>query len=291
MKYTTFAFLLSLTFGTLASPAFAAEDNHAAPAITAPQLQTIHWQPVQIGENAEFDLDASGQHIALNQISGKVLALQLPADHGTLTLRLRSLIESKQVFAPNVLVLDQQQQPAAFYPSNQFSYQPASLLTGDRLEGTLKLAPAPGQDSLYLLIYTTPQDEAQHTILEGAVKAYAKATGNQPPNIPDPIAQHSSQGHLSLKLTAERNNDAVTIGNNHAEAATATAITAPTVQPETVKSKLSPLPDTENYFNQQIEKAAKAGDMALALKLIEEAERLGSGTARTTFINSVQPRK
>lgn len=291
MKYTTLAFLLSLTLGGLVAPVFAAEDNHTAPAITASQLQTIHWQPVQAGENAEFDMDASGQHIPLTQFSGKVLALQLPADHGTLTLRLRSLIANNQVFSPNVLVLDQQQQPAAFYSSNQFSYQPASLLTGDRLEGTLKLSPAPGQKSIYLLIYTTPQDVAQHTTLEGAAKAYAKATGNQPPNIPDPIAQHSTQGHLSLKITAERNNDAVTIGNNHSETTTATMSTAPTAQPATVKSELSPLPDTENYFNQQIEKAAKAGDMAHALKLIEEAERLGSRTARTTFINSVQPRK
>lgn len=291
MKYTTFAFLLSLTFGTLATPALAAEDNHTAPAITASHLQTIHWQPVQIGENAEFDLAASGQNIALNQISGKVLALQLPADHGTLTLRLRSLIDGKQVFAPNVLVLDQQKQPAAFYSSNQFSYQPASLLTGDRLEGTLKLAPAPGQDSLYLLIYTTPQDVAQHTILEGAVKAYAKATGNQPPNIPDPIAQHSSQGHLSLKITAERNNDAVTIGSNHAGIAAATPVDAAANKALPAPSVTSLLPETENYFNQQIRQAVKNSDMARALTLVGEAERLGSGSARTTFINSVQPRK
>ena len=291
MKYTTLAFLLSLTLGGLAAPVFAAEDNNTAPAITASQLQTIHWQSVQAGENAEFDMNASGQNLSLNQISGKVLALQLPADHGTLTLRLRSLIDGKQVFSPNVLVLDQQQQPAAFYSSNQFSYQPASLLTGDRLEGTLKLSPAPGQKSIYLLIYTTPQDLAQHTTLEGAVKAYAKATGNQPPNIPDPVAQHSAQGHLSLKVTTERNNDAVTIGSNHSGIAAASPVAAPATQEITAPAVTGLLPETENHFNLQIRQAVKNSDMARALTLVGEAERLGSGTARTTFINSVQPRK
>jgi len=272
MKYTTLAFLLSLTLGGLAAPVFAAEDNNTAPAITASQLQTIHWQSVQAGENAEFDMNASG-------------------DHGTLTLRLRSLIDGKQVFSPNVLVLDQQQQPAAFYSSNQFSYQPASLLTGDRLEGTLKLSPAPGQKSIYLLIYTTPQDVAQHTTLEGAVKAYAKATGNQPPNIPDPVAQHSVQGHLSLKITTERNNDAVTIGSNHSGIAAASPVAAPATQEITAPAVTGLLPETENHFNLQIRQAVKNSDMARALTLVGEAERLGSGTARTTFINSVQPRK
>ncbi len=290
MKYTTLAFLLSLTFGGLATPVFAAEDNQTAPAITASHLQAIHWQPVQAGENAEFDMDASGQTIPLNQISGKVLALQLPAGHGTLTLRLRSLLDGKQVFAPNVLVLDQNQQPAAFYSSNQFSYQPASLLTADRLEGTLKLAPAPDQKSIYLLIYTTPQDVAQHTTLEGAAKAYAKATGNQPPNIPDPIAQHSTQGHLSLKVTAERNNDAVTIGNGHPDATSATGLALTPAKAGTTKTAMKPLPDTEHYFNQQIEKAVKQGNLAQAMTLVEEAERLGSTSARPTFINSIQPR-
>lgn len=290
MKYTALAVLLALTFGGLVTPTFAAED-HTAPAVTTEQFRTLQWQTIQTGDNAGFDIATAGQPLRQSHIAGKVLALQLPADHGTLTLRLRSLIENKQVFVPNVLVLDQQQQPAAFYSSNQFSYQPASLLTGDRLEGTLKLSPAPGQKQIFLLLYTTPQDLTQQTKMEGAAKAYARAAGNQPPNIPDPVAHHTTQGHIDLKITAERNNDAVTIGgSNNAEAATATLLTTPTAKPLTTAKEMSPLPDTESYFNQQIEKAVKHGDMAQALTLVEEAERLGSKTARPTFIHRIQPR-
>lgn len=300
MKYSTLAFLLSLTLGPLTTTSFAADATlDTAPAISAAQLHSLQWQTVSAGETTEFELSTAGQTLSQPHIAGKVLALQFPADRGTLTLRLRSLIENNQVYAPNVLILDQQQQPAAFYSSNQFSYQPASLLTGDRLEGTIKLSPAPGQQNIYALIYTTPQDLSRQTTLEGAAKAYAKATGNQPPAIPDPVAQHTSQGHLSLKVTTEQNHDTITIGSNDTGNAVATPLPVTQDKPVSTESaQTSPAPakaalltETENYFNQQIKKAIKQGDMAQAMTLVEEAERLGSSSARPTFINSIQPRR
>ena len=288
MKHTALALCLSLTLTSLS--AFAT-DSSAAPALTTAQLQTIHWQPTTIGQTQEFDLNSAGQTATFTDASGKVLALQLPADHGALTIRVRSLIEGKQVFAPNVLVLDQQQRPAAFYPSSQFSYQPASLLTGDRLESTLKLSPAPGQKSIYLLVYTTPRDLQQQTVLQGASKAYAKATGNQPPDIPDPVAQHANSGQLSLKISAEHTNDTISIGNNDTTAI-ATPLTDAGTPAVTEKATTSAalLPATENYFNQQIRQALKAGDLSQALTLLQEAEHLGSNSARVTFMDNVQPR-
>lgn len=291
MKYTTLAFLLSLTLGGLTSSALATEnDTQTAPIISSAQLQTLQWQTIHTGDTAEFDLSTAGQPLQQTHITGKVVALQLPADQGMLTIRVRSLIDNNQVFAPNMLVLDQHLQPAAFYTSKQFSYQPASLLTGDRLESTLKLAPAPGQKQIYLLIYTTEQDLKTQTTLEGAAKAYAQATGNQPPNIPDPQAKHSTQGHLNLKVSSERSSDAITIGSHMASDTNATPQPVQQ-QPAAAPAKVALLPDTENYFNQQIQKAIKQGNMAQAMTLVEEAERLGSTSARPTFISSIQPRK
>ena len=48
------------------------------------------------------------------------------------------------------------------------------------------------------------------------------------------------------------------------------------------------LNDTESYFNNGIKQAVKAGDIDKALKLMNEAEKLGSTTARKTFISSVK---
>jgi maltose operon protein len=48
------------------------------------------------------------------------------------------------------------------------------------------------------------------------------------------------------------------------------------------------LNDTESYFNQGIKDAVAKGDVDKALKLLDEAERLGSKSARSTFISSVK---
>jgi maltose operon protein len=48
------------------------------------------------------------------------------------------------------------------------------------------------------------------------------------------------------------------------------------------------LNDTESYFNKAIKQAAAKGDIDKALKLLNEAERLGSTSARKTFISSVK---
>jgi maltose operon protein len=48
------------------------------------------------------------------------------------------------------------------------------------------------------------------------------------------------------------------------------------------------LKDTDEYFNSGIRAAVKAGDIDKALKLMNEAEQLGSTTARETFIRSVK---
>jgi len=67
---------------------------------------------------------------------------------------------------------------------------------------------------------------------------------------------------------------------------TAAIVAAPTPAP--TKPAEPMLNDTETYFNNGIKQAVKAGDIDKALKLMNEAEKLGSTTARETFIGSVK---
>lgn len=73
----------------------------------------------------------------------------------------------------------------------------------------------------------------------------------------------------------------VTVGNTAAPAAAAPA-------PAPVKKSEPMLNDTESYFNTAIKNAVAKGDVDKALKLLDEAERLGSTSARSTFISSVK---
>ena len=101
---------------------------------------------------------------------------------------------------PNVLILDQNMTPAAFFPSNYFTYQQPGVMTADRLGGVMRLTPALGQQKLYVLVFTTEKDLQQTTTLLDPAKAYAKGAGNAAPDIPDPIAKHTTDGVLKLKV-------------------------------------------------------------------------------------------
>ena len=172
-------------------------------------------------------------------------------------------------------------------------------MSADRLEGVMRLTPALGQQKLYVLVFTTEQDLQKTTTLLDPAKAYAKGTGNAIPDIPDPVARHVTDGTLKLKvktnsgssvlvgpLFGSSGNGPVTVGNTAAPVAAAPAAAAPAPAP--AKKAEPVLNDTETYFNNAIKQAVKNGDVDKALKLLDEAERLGSTTARSTFISSVK---
>jgi maltose operon protein len=204
-----------------------------------------------------------------------------------------------------VLILDQNMTPSAFFPSEYFTYQEPGVMSADRLEGVMRLTPALGQQKIYVLVFTTEKDLQQTTTLLDPAKAYAKGVGNAAPDIPDPIARHTTDGLVKLKVSTNSASSVlvgplfgssgtgpVTVGNTAAPAYTAPAATAAapvaTAAPAPAKKAEPVLNDTEEYFNNAIKQAVKRGDVDKALKLLDEAERLGSTTARSTFISSVK---
>ncbi len=66
-------------------------------------------------------------------------------------------------------------------------------MSADRLEGVMRLTPALGQQKLYVLVFTTEKDLQQTTQLLDPAKAYAKGVGNSIPDIPDPVARHTTE--------------------------------------------------------------------------------------------------
>lgn len=304
--------LASLPATTLAAVNLVPQDVSAAPAIPAQSLQQLQWTPVDQSKTQTTTLATGGQSLNAPGIAGPVAAYSVPANIGELTITLTSEVDKQtSVFAPNVLVLDQNLTPAAFFPSSFFTYQEPGVMSADRLEGVIKLTPALGQQKLYLLVFTTDKDLQQTTQLLDPAKSYAKGTGNAVPDIPDPIARHTTDGTLKLKVKTSSGSSIlvgplfgssgpgpVTVGNTAAPAtAYAAPAPAPVAAPATAHAAPAPAPaaksepvlnDTENYFNQAIKQAVNSGDIDKALKLLNEAERLGSTSARSTFISSVK---
>jgi len=295
MKKNLLSLCLSLSL-LAAAPAVvnaAQNDANTAPAISSQTLRNLSWTPLVPPVTQDVTLGTASATINQGDIQGAVAAFALPADRGSLEITLSSIATGKTVYAPNVLVLDEQMRPAAFYPSSYFPYQQPGIVSSDRLEGTLKLTPALGQKQIYLLVYTTRQNLAETTQMVNPAKAYAAGVGNAVPDIPDPIARHTPTGLLSIKVSAEQKSGNVMIGQVFPSSAPAAAPvmvgrTAPAAAPAVTKPDAPMLDDSERYFNDAISKAVKAGDVDKALKLLDEAERLGSKTARKTFIDSVK---
>ncbi|AFJ48726.1 maltose operon protein MalM [Shimwellia blattae] len=273
------------------------QDISGAPAVPQAALQQLNWTPVLQSRTQTTELASAGQPLDVAGITGPVAAYSVPANIGELTLTLTSEIKNNLAFVPNVLILDQNMTPSAYFPGSYFTYQAPGVMSADRLEGVMKLTPALGQQKIYVLVFTTPQDLRTTTTLLDPAKAYAKGVGNAVPDIPDPVARHATQGTLKLKVSTNSSSSIlvgplfgassaspVTVGNTAAVVAPAAAAPAPA---PVVKSEPM-LNDTERYFNQAIKDAVARGDIDKALKLLNEAERLGSTSARTTFISSVK---
>lgn len=297
MRKNLLSLCLSLSLlGAVPAVVYAAQnDVNTAPAISSQALHNLSWTPLVPPVTQDVTLGTASATLNQGDIQGAVAAYALPADRGSLEITLSSIATGKTVYAPNVLVLDEQMRPAAFYPSSYFPYLPPGIVSSDRLEGTLKLTPALGQKQIFLLIYTTRQDLAETTQMVNPAKAFAAGVGNAVPDIPDPVARHTPTGTLSLKVIAEQKSGNVMIGQIFPSSAPAAAVpvmvgsTAPvTAAPASAKPGAPMLDDSEAYFNDAIKKAVKAGNVDKALKLLDEAERLGSKTARSTFIDSVK---
>ncbi|WP_455426106.1 maltose operon protein MalM [Dryocola sp. LX212] len=303
--------LASLPGVSLADVNFVPQNTTTAPAIPATALQQLTWTPVDQSKTQTTMLATGGQSLNVAGISGPVAAYSVPANIGELYITLTSEVNKQtSVFAPNVLILDQNMTPSAYFPSEYFTYQEPGVMSADRLEGLMRLTPALGQQKIYVLVFTTDKDLQQTTKLLDPAKAYAKGTGNAVPDIPDPVARHTTDGTLKLKVKTSSSSSVlvgplfgssgpgpVTVGNTAApvyaapvaasstavaSAPAATATAAPAAKSEPI------LTDTESYYNQAIRQAVDKGEIDKALKLLNEAERLGSTSARKTFISSVK---
>ncbi|HED3138713.1 maltose operon protein MalM [Citrobacter farmeri] len=288
---------------SLADVNYVPQNTSAAPTIPTAALQQLTWTPVDQSNTQTTQLSTGGQRLDVAGISGPVAAYSVPANIGELNITLSSEVNKQtSVFAPNVLILDQNMTPSAFFPSSYFTYQEPGVMSADRLEGVMRLTPALGQQKLYVLVFTTEKDLQQTTKLLDPAKAYAKGVGNSVPDIPDPIARHTTDGLLKLKVKTNSSSSVlvgplfgssgpgpVTVGNTAAPAPTyAAPVAAPVVAPAPAKKSEPMLNDTESYFNKAIKDAVAKGDVDKALKLLDEAERLGSTSARSIFISSVK---
>lgn len=159
----------------------------------------------QIPGNFDQYVVIDGSFPAFNFQEGKsyFAAFQLPQNSGDLRITVASQID-KTLFWPKVIMLDSQFRVTRVIDANIFKYEPARMLSGDRIEGVFTIDRAfignPNNET-YMIIYTPENRLAESTTIDSPDKQMAKSLSVVPSGAKDPVIPHSPWG--MIKLTVE----------------------------------------------------------------------------------------
>ncbi len=253
------------------------------------------------------------------------VAFQLPQNSGDLKITLSAQID-KTLFQPKAMLLDSQFRVTRTLGENIFKYEPAKLLDGNRMDGEFTIDRTyignPNNET-YLVLYTPENKLNETTTIMNEGKLMAKSLAVVDPGLKDPQIPHSPWGLVKITVedlsknagqlnvfkpvyqeTVAANAPRVETAPNKlviapaAATAAATVSNAQTVAQPAATPSLAPattavasgsmMAETEQMYNQLIQKAVSSGDIEKAMALAGEAERAGSRTAKPTLIDAIK---
>ncbi|WP_376895914.1 MalM family protein [Aeromonas veronii] len=273
-------------------------------------INELQYQPLAAEQKRVVAIDGSSPAFNFPEGKSYYAAFKLPTNSGDLKITVAGLID-KTLFNPTVLLLDSQFKPTRTIGADIITYKPARMLDGDRVEGVFTIDRSyvgnPNNET-YMVIYTTQATLSQTTQAMSPSKMMAKSLSVQDYGAKDPLIPHSAWGVVKIDVedmsasalgdnfykpvyqeAIDANTPIVDATPNKLVVPVATAATATAVAGATAaKPAPAMLSETEAFYQSQIEKAVKAGDIDKAMKLVNEAERAGSTKAKSVFIDAVK---
>jgi len=243
------------------------------------------FQPIPVTFSGDVTLDATAPAYRFDSGKSFFRAFALPKGSKSFEIRLYSQA-GKTVLAPSAMLLDSNLRPTRILDADDFIYAPAAGLKGDSLDARLRVDRTyldnPGNE-YYLVLYANEGQLSGQTTLEHPAKAYAKALGNEPPSLPDPVAQHSPTGVIKMvliedKAAGQQANTYVPAYSTGREMGNdLPSVPAPAV-----------LPETQAYYRQGIDAALASKDLERALRLADEAARIGDASAKAYLLERIE---
>lgn len=303
---------------TAVSPSAAASREILnAARVCCDSLSGLRFTPINL-KSAEFhEINASSQAFQFSTGKSLVQGLVIPDDLERATVILDA-IAGATVFVPTVLILDRDFQVSRAIDSGNFKYIPAGLMEPQRLRGSFLLDRRQGSKlagEKYLVVFTTDKDLRGSTQMISEVRLHARSRGLADPGLPDPVAEHAATGVFRLRVAeletgvrstteyVEQRQEAdryVSGGAATREAPRAAPVPVP-VEPKPIARPRTPptsastapaaqpmLRETQAMYDDMIRDAVATGNMDRAWRLVQEAERAGSSTARQTFLQAVE---
>jgi maltose operon protein len=278
--------------------------------ICCESLSELRFEPLNI-KNAEFyKVDASAQAFAFETGKSFVRAFSIPDELERAVVTLEA-VAGATVFAPTVLILDEAHQVSRAIDADNFVYTPSGFMEPQRLKGRFYLDRRRGGElanEKYLVVFTTADSLNGSTQMISEARLFARSRGLADPRTPDPVAEHAATGvfrltvgdlETSVRTSTEyvdQRQDAGRYVTGGAAAGAAVAAPAPAAPRAAPKPAAKPRPtgeqpmlsETQAMYDRMIRESVSSGDMDRAWRLVQEAERAGSTSARQTFLKAVE---
>jgi maltose operon periplasmic protein len=308
----------SLVYTGVSPSAAESRSTLAAARVCCDSLSELRFEPLDLKASKLFSVDSSAQAFAFNSGKSFVRAFSIPDELERATVTLEA-VAGATVFVPTVLLLDRDFQVTRAIDSDTFEYTPAGFMEPQRLRGQFLLDRRRGSDlaqEKYLVVFTTDKDLRGSTQMVSEARLYARVRGLADPRLPDPVAEHAATGVFRITVgnvetgarapagSAGRRDDAdrYVAGAGAAAAKTTPTRTqaepVPPTPPKAQTRSTTPGPgsepmlrETQAMYDTMIRDAVASGNMDRAWRLVQEAERAGSTTARQTFLQAVEKKK
>ncbi len=288
---------------------------------------TLPYATANAGDDKWLPIDEKSPVYNFSEGKSYFAAFKLPQNSGDLRITVTAEI-GKTLFFPSVVLMDSQFKVTRVINHQVFGYKEAQLMAGNRIEGVFTVDRTyignPNNET-YMVIYTPENKLSDTTTIKSEAKLMARATAVVDPGLKDPVIPHSPWGLLKLQIedisddsgkdnmykpvyqdAVDANAPKIDPTPNKlviAPAAATTAVaasTAQTVAQPVATATATPAPaatavasgsmmaETEQMYNQLIQKAVSSGDIEKAMALAGEAERAGSRTAKPTLIDAIK---
>jgi maltose operon protein len=293
----------------VASSAGASLQQLQAARVCCSGLDQIPTQPLDTKKTSFHEITEASPAFRFATGKSFFTALALPdnLDRATITIE---AIAGATVFVPTVLILDGGFAISRAIESEQFAYTPAGFMEPQRLKGSFSIDRRYGSNlarERYLVVFTTAEDLRGSTQMVSEARLYARSRGLADPGLPDPVAPHAATGVIRVSTsgleTSVKSSKTYVQDQNRArryvepeQTSTRSSEPAPAPAPtpapraaETSGSSAQPmLSETRQIYDRMIRESVRSGDMDRAWRLVQEAERAGSSSARRTFLEAVE---
>ncbi|UUM32070.1 MalM family protein [Vibrio japonicus] len=267
----------------------------------AESYSQIQWIDVEPTKRVNFSINERNQKYQFASGISPIAAFNINTQGKDLDLEIISHFK-KTVFYPNAVLLNENNQILKTFTTEDFEYQHAYGLDGDRLTAEVTIQPV-GEQRVKLLLYTTPALIEEKSEIMHPVKLDAIARGNYPPDVPNPLIPHAQYGELSIVAKVD---SAILVEEPLTVSSTDTAHQKfkeelAKNQPVLEKKELIPVMGTslavaspatlsaeqQQFYLSSIENAVKVGMLDKALALLEEAKALNVEGAQQVFVSAV----